>query len=65
MSEQRSEQITKLVNQINELAVVFKELSNLVVEQGTILDRIDFNIEQAHTYVKKANVEFKKTLKRE
>lgn len=33
---------------INDLAVLFKELSVLVVEQGTILDRIDFNIEEAH-----------------
>eukprot|EP00347_Sterkiella_histriomuscorum_P011464 403372354 len=65
MSEQRSEQITKLVNQINELAVVFKELSTLVVEQGSILDRIDFNIEQAHVNINKGNVELKKTLKRE
>jgi syntaxin 16 len=36
---------------MNELAVIFKELSTLVIEQGTILDRIDFNIEQAHVNV--------------
>ncbi|CDW72075.1 syntaxin-like protein [Stylonychia lemnae] len=65
MTGQRSEQISNLVNHINELAVVFKELSNLVVEQGTVLDRIDFNIEQAHVNVKKANQQFVKTLKRE
>lgn len=50
---------------MNELAVVFKELSTLVVEQGTILDRIDFNIEQAHTNLKLGNKELTKTLKRE
>ena len=47
MANQRSSDITKLVNQINELAVVFKELSTLVVEQGTGLESIDYNIEHA------------------
>ncbi len=65
MSKQRSSDITRLVSQINELAVLFKDLSTLVVEQGTILDRIDFNIEVAHTNVVKGNVELVKTLKRE
>jgi syntaxin 16 len=40
-------------------------LSTLVIEQGTILDRIDYNIEDARQNVKKANVELNKTLKRE
>ena len=44
----KSKEITRLVNTINDLAVLFKDLSVLVVEQGTILDRIDYNIEQAH-----------------
>jgi len=29
---------------MNDLAEMFQDLSNLVVEQGTVLDRIDFNI---------------------
>jgi syntaxin 16 len=43
----RSADIGKLVKQINELAVIFKELSILVVEQGTVLDRIDYNVQEA------------------
>jgi syntaxin 16 len=50
---------------MNDLAVLFKDMSTLVVEQNTILDRIDFNIEVAHTNVKKGNIQLDKTLKRE
>ena len=31
---------------IEELSEIFKELAVLVIDQGTILDRIDFNMEQ-------------------
>ena len=45
--------------------MLFKDLSNLVIEQGTILDRIDYNVLEAKTNVQKGNVELQKTLKRE
>eukprot|EP01038_Epipyxis_sp_PR26KG_P004718 gene4718-6623_t len=44
---QRDEEITRLVKSIEELASIFKDLSTLVIDQGTILDRIDFNMESA------------------
>ena len=53
--QQRDREINSLVNSINELAVVFKEMSTLVNEQGTILDRIDYNIESAITNTNEAN----------
>lgn len=51
------------MNTINDLAVLFKDLSVLVVEQGTILDRIDYNIETAHKDVVQANVHLTSTVK--
>ena len=58
----RSSEIKNLVSTINDLAVLFKELSILVVEQGTILDRIDYNIECAHQDVKQAVVHLENTV---
>lgn len=43
--EERDEEINKLVEMINNLATVFKQLNQLVIDQGTILDRIDYNME--------------------
>ncbi len=57
----RDAEINNLVKSINDLAVIFKELSVLVVDQGNILDRIDYNIEQAVRHTKKANVELHKS----
>ena len=43
--------------------MLFKDLSVLVIEQGTVLDRIDYNIENAAVHVEKANVHLDKALK--
>ena len=56
----RDAEIGNLVKGINDLAVIFKELSVLVIDQGNILDRIDYNIEQAVRHTKKANVQLHK-----
>ena len=39
---------------MSELAVIFKELNMLVVEQGTIVDRIDYNCEQSAIKMERA-----------
>lgn len=44
--DQRSEQIMSIVKSVEELAQVFNELQILIVQQGTVLDRIDYNVEQ-------------------
>ena len=49
---QRDEEITRIAKSIEELAQIFKELAVLVIDQGTILDRIDFNMESAVEHAK-------------
>ena len=45
--DQRESEITRIAKSIEELAQIFKELAVLVIDQGTILDRIDYNMESA------------------
>ena len=59
--KKRNEDINILANSINELSGIFKDLQNVVQEQGTILDRIDYNIDvsyensqKGHKFLKKA-----------
>ena len=62
-TKHRSKEINQLADSINTLAVLFKDFSVLVIEQGTILDRIDYNIENAVVHVEKAAVHLESTLK--
>ena len=47
----RDQDLTNLLNSVNELAQIFKDMQILVMEQGTILDRIDYNIDIANNNV--------------
>ncbi|XP_053618081.1 syntaxin-16 [Plodia interpunctella] len=51
MVSEREEEVNKIVRSIMDLNEIFKDLGHMVHEQGTILDRIDYNIEQTHTQV--------------
>lgn len=57
---QRDEEITKIAQSIEELAAIFKELAVLVIDQGTILDRIDYNMENAVEHAKEGIVQLEK-----
>lgn len=43
--QSRDQEIVKIAQSIEELGAIFKELAVLVIDQGTILDRIDYNME--------------------
>lgn len=52
MVGQRDVEINKIAQSITELSEIFKELAVLVIDQGTILDRVDFNMEQVVEHTK-------------
>ena len=51
MTKEREKAINSVAESVTELAEIFREIQVLVIDQGTILDRIDYNIEQAATRV--------------
>ena len=51
--QHREVEIDKISKKMNTLQELFKDLNIIVIEQGTILDRIDYNIEIASDNVKK------------
>lgn len=63
IQDARSKEIEDIVTSTNELAALFKELSVLVIDQGTILDRIDAHIEQSLHQTKKGNQHLKEAKK--
>lgn len=50
----------KIAQSIEELAAIFKELAVMIIDQGTVLDRIDFNMEQAVEHAEEGIEELKK-----
>ncbi|XP_062145211.1 syntaxin-43-like isoform X3 [Alnus glutinosa] len=42
---EREREIQQVVQSVNDLAQIMKDLSVLVIDQGTIVDRIDYNIQ--------------------
>ncbi|EFQ26135.1 SNARE domain-containing protein [Colletotrichum graminicola M1.001] len=68
---QREREIEDIAQGIIELADIFRDLQTMVIDQGTMLDRIDYNVERMATDVKGAEKELvvaagyqKKTTKR-
>ncbi|KAL8816970.1 MAG: hypothetical protein Q9191_008234, partial [Dirinaria sp. TL-2023a] len=55
--EQREREINGIAEGIIELADIFKNLQTMVIDQGTMLDRIDYNVENMAVEVKGAQKE--------
>lgn len=56
---QREREIEDIAQGIIELANIFQELQTMVIDQGSMLDRIDYNVENMNRDVKEADKELK------
>ncbi len=59
-AEQRSTEINAIAKSVAELNRLFKDLAGLVIDQGTLLDRIDYNIENVQEQTKAGVVQLQR-----
>lgn len=55
--------MAKITRSVAELHSIFKEMSSLVIEQGSLVDRIDYNIENSLYEIQNAQRQIFKTEK--
>jgi syntaxin 16 len=63
MAQERDREVVKIVTSIHDLAQIMKDLSVLVIEQGTVLDRIDYNLQQTSSVVEQGVSQLKRAEK--
>ena len=56
-AQQRDKELRNLLKSVEELNAIFKDIAILVIEQGSVLDRIDYNIENADNNLASAEEE--------
>lgn len=56
---QREREIEQIAQGIIDLSNIFQELQTMVIDQGTMLDRVDYNVERMANDVKEADKELK------
>lgn len=60
--QERDREITQIAQSIGELAQLFQDLSAMVIEQGTMLDRIDYNIDNMATNMQQSSVQLNQAM---
>lgn len=60
---EREKDIQSIVRSVEELATIMRDLSVLVIDQGSVVDRIDYNMEQVATHVEEGVKELVKAEK--
>ncbi|KAK5118326.1 hypothetical protein LTR62_002839 [Meristemomyces frigidus] len=54
---QREQEIERIAQGVIDLSNIFQELNSMVIDQGTVLDRVDYNVERTREDVKEAEKE--------
>ncbi len=49
--QEREREVQQVVKSIMDLNTIFRDLASLVSEQGGVIDRIDYNVENTHVKV--------------
>eukprot|EP00796_Vickermania_ingenoplastis_P005314 gene5314-3816_t len=60
LADDRVKEFERILTSIKSLHDMFQDMNTLVIEQGAVLDRIDYNMNLTHTRVHKARVELQK-----
>ena len=60
----RHKEIDQIVKTVNELKEIFQEVADMIIFQGTILDRIDYNIYESRHNIRRGNREMEETHER-
>ena len=64
IKKERNKELDQMVSTVNELKKIFEEVSNMIIFQGTILDRIDYNTYQIRYNIRRGNREMEETHER-
>ena len=64
VNKERNKEIDQMVKTVNDLKEIFMDVSEMVISQGTILDRIDYNTYQTRHNIRRGNKEMEETHER-
>ena len=64
VNKERNKEIDQIVKTVNELKEIFQEVAEMIIFQGTILDRIDYNIYESRYNIRRGNREMEETHER-
>ena len=64
VAKERNKELDLMVKTVNDLKEIYQEVSDMIISQGTILDRIDYNLYQSRYNVRRGNREMEETHER-